>query len=98
MDFERIFDVAFFFSFNLTPARCEVQPICKVLFDDIVVMSENNEHQPSEIVDICEDHNVVNAKCSIDTKKEKTVLNTRAQVHHRESQAIDSTLPRVDCS
>ena len=49
------------------------------------------------LLEICEDHNV-NAKCSIDTKREKTVFTTRAQVHHGESEAIDRTLPQVDCS
>ena len=40
----------------------------------------------------------MNAACTLDTKNEKTLLTTRAQVHHiGESRKFDSTLPDVDC-
>ena len=51
------------------------------VFDEIEVISDNNEPEtPPDNVDICEDHNV-NAKCIVDTKKEKVVFTTRAHLH-----------------
>ena len=62
-------------------SHLQVQPNCKVLFDEIEVISDNNEPEtPPDNVDICEDHNV-NAKCIVDTKKEKVVFTTRAHLH-----------------
>ena len=42
-------------------------------------------------------HPHINAECAPDTKNEKTMLTTRAQIHHiGEARKFDSTLPNVD--
>ena len=44
------------------------------------------------------DPDIYIAECVLNTKNGKTMLTTRAQIHHSgESRKFDSTLPDVEC-